>query len=114
MKKQMIKPLDSAGIGRQIKIRRKMMHLTQKDLALAADISVNYLAMLEAGRRSASRSVLTLLAKRLNVKTEELLYGSEYQSFLNYETYVKLSKTYPPKEVEEALRVASIFLEIKN
>lgn len=114
MKKQMIKPLDSVGIGRQIKTRRKMMHLTQKDLALAADISVNYLAMLEAGRRSASKSVLTLLAKRLNVKTEELLYGAEYLSYLNYETYVKLSKTYPPKEVEEALRVASIFLEVKN
>lgn len=114
MKIPMIKPLDSAGIGRQIKSKRKMMHLTQKDLALAADISVNYLAMLEAGKRSASKTVLNLLAKRLNVKTEELLYGSEYQSYLNYETYVKLSKTYTPKEMEEALKFASIFLEVKN
>ena len=57
---------------------------------------------------------IAITGERLNAKTEELLYGSEYQSFLNYETYVKLSKEYPPKEVEEALRVASIFLEVKN
>ncbi len=52
---------------------RKHRGLTQIELSQAADISQPYLAQLESGQREGAVSVYARLAKRLNVRIDDLV-----------------------------------------
>ena len=55
-----------------IKEKRRMCGFSQKELAEKAGISTPFLAMIEVSRKFPSPSVLTRLARAMNVKTYQL------------------------------------------
>ncbi|MDD5069014.1 MAG: helix-turn-helix transcriptional regulator [Candidatus Pacebacteria bacterium] len=59
--------------GRRLKSLRKETGLSQRELAQRANLSTNYLALLETGNRSPSFKTITVLAKVLQVPISVLM-----------------------------------------
>jgi transcriptional regulator with XRE-family HTH domain len=59
-------------LASNMKLYRDQRGLSQEKLAEIADITTNYVALIEIGRRFPSLKVLEKLAKGLNVDTTEL------------------------------------------
>ena len=59
-------------LGKCIAKRRKVMHLTQNQLAEIVDISREHLAKIETAKRSISLDLLIKIADTLNVKVKDL------------------------------------------
>ena len=60
-------------LASNIKLYRKTLGLTQEKLAEMVDISYNYIALIETGRRFPSLKMLERIAKVLQKDTLELL-----------------------------------------
>lgn len=55
-------------IGKQIKERRKVLQITQSDLAELSDISINTLYKIERGQTNPTLKVLNKIAKVLGME----------------------------------------------
>jgi transcriptional regulator with XRE-family HTH domain len=60
-------------IGARIRARRKVLQISQEDLAFRAEISPTYLSQTEAGKRNISLEVLHRLAHELDLELAELV-----------------------------------------
>lgn len=60
-------------LGGRIEARRDALDMTERDLAKAADISVNFVRAIERGKRFPGLAVLLSLAKALRVQPGHLL-----------------------------------------
>jgi transcriptional regulator with XRE-family HTH domain len=60
-------------IGRKLREVREKQHLTQSDVAEAADISTNHYAQIERGEANPSIETLEAILKALNVKSSKIL-----------------------------------------
>jgi len=58
-----------------IRVWREYRGMTQKQLARVAEISVPYLSQLESGKRKGSTSVLSAIAKGLDLTLDDLVDG---------------------------------------
>ena len=56
-----------------IKAWREYRHLSQKQLADSAGISIPFLSQIESGKRKASISIMVRLAKALQVRVDDLV-----------------------------------------
>ena len=61
-----------AKFGTRLRILRAARQMTQEELAQAADISVDFLSLIERGKNSPSFANLEKLAQALNVTVQEL------------------------------------------
>jgi transcriptional regulator with XRE-family HTH domain len=61
-------------LARNLKMNRLKLGLTQEKLAEKADISTNYLAMVELARKFPSADMLERLAATLEIEPYELFY----------------------------------------
>ena len=60
-------------LGNRIKRKRKLLNLTQEELAAKVGISPVYVGYIEQGRNTPSLEVLEKIAKALKIKTSELI-----------------------------------------
>ena len=60
-------------LGNRIKRKRKLLNLTQEELAAKVGISPVYVGYIEQGRNTPSLEVLEKTAKALKIKTSELI-----------------------------------------
>ena len=67
-------PSGLAMMGEFIKAQRKMMELSQRELAKLTDLSDPYVSQIERGMHEPSIRVLRALADALNVRAETLLH----------------------------------------
>lgn len=63
--------MDGMGFAQWLKQRRRVLGMTQKELALAARCSVVTIEKLESGERRPSRQIADLLAEALTIPSEE-------------------------------------------
>ncbi len=63
-------------IGARIRIRREFLGFTREDLAERADISTQFLADIEVGRKSMTALTIIGLAKSLCISTDYILLGT--------------------------------------
>ena len=62
-----------AIVGKNVRMRRQAMGMTQEQLAFAAEIDLTYLGGIERSRRNPSLVVIVRLARALGLKPAELL-----------------------------------------
>lgn len=62
-------------IGERLRERRRRQGMTLKDVALAADLSVSYIANLERGRGNPTVDVLSRVAAALDMELNDVLGG---------------------------------------
>ena len=67
--------ISNEEIGKRIREIRKDHSLTQEQLAELADISVDFLSLVETGRSSMSVQNLAKIASTLDVTSDYLIYG---------------------------------------
>ena len=68
--------MDYIGLGRRIRMQRKLQGLTQKTLAERAGISLPFYGHIERGTRKASLETLVGIANALHVSLDMLLQDS--------------------------------------
>jgi transcriptional regulator with XRE-family HTH domain len=67
----------TSELGNRLRQRRTQTARTLADVASASDVSVSYLAAIEAGRNVPSLSVLSRIAHSVGLSMNELLRGSD-------------------------------------
>lgn len=65
----------NSAIGKRLRSRRESLGLTRERLAEYADISVQFLADIETGRKGMTVQTLRKLALALHCSTDELVFG---------------------------------------
>jgi len=60
-------------VGSRIKSRRKLLGMSQEDLAFKAEISTTYLSMIESGERNVSLDVLYRISTSIQIELPALL-----------------------------------------
>ena len=81
----------SIQIGKRVRDRRETMGLTREQLAEQAQLSVQFLADIEAGRKNMTTNSLYKVTKALNLSSDFILFGeADYTQIENM--LLKLSK----------------------
>lgn len=62
------------AVGKAIRVMRAHRGMSQKDLAARADITPEFLSLVEGDRRGASLTVIGRIAEALSVPTEVLIW----------------------------------------
>lgn len=63
------------NIGRRVQLRRKQLGLTQDQLAERANMTQQYIAYVEGGRRGLREESIMKLSQALQVSTDYILFG---------------------------------------
>ena len=77
--------LDYVLIGRRIHDIRKLLHMTQSELAEAVDLTEPYISRIETGVRSGSLDAYVRIAAALGVTVDHLLYGNQPHDRLEHQ-----------------------------
>lgn len=64
-------------IGKRIRSRREELSLTREQLAEHSEISVQFLAEIETGRKNLTTITLCKLVRALNISADEILFGEQ-------------------------------------
>lgn len=67
----------SIQIGHRVRERREFLKLTREELAEKAEISFQFLAEIETGKKSMTTNTLAKLAPALGVSADYLLFGAD-------------------------------------
>ena len=70
----------SVQIGRRIRSRREALGLTREQLAEITDLSLNFFAEIESGRKNMTTKSLYKVAKALNLSADYILFGEQAQA----------------------------------
>jgi len=73
----------TSSLGARLRVLRKERHLTQRELANRAGISVNAVSLIERNEISPSVSTLQSLAKALNIKISYFFADDEHTSVIH-------------------------------
>ncbi|MBR5111515.1 MAG: helix-turn-helix transcriptional regulator [Clostridia bacterium] len=94
--------VDYQAMGRRMKMKRRSRHLSQEDVANAAQISASYYGNIERGTRIPSIDTLVQIANFLNVGTDFLLFDSVKAASPQFsQTEMKLLSRYLRARVAE-------------
>ena len=88
----MHKELDVNMVGKRIRKIREYQHLTREQLAEQADISVQFLADIEVGRKSMSINTLFKISNALHVSNDYLISGANDSSIKNDNLHVRFCR----------------------
>lgn len=69
--------INNEEIGKRIRKERERLSLTREQLVEKADISIQFLADIETGRKSMTSKTICSLAAALNISTDYILFGRE-------------------------------------
>lgn len=77
--------LDYVLIGRRIHDIRKLLHMTQSELAESVDLTEPYISRIETGVRSGSLDAYVRIAAALGVTVDHILYGNQPHDRMEYQ-----------------------------
>ena len=106
----MHKELDVNMVGKRIREIREYQHLTREQLAEQADISVQFLADIEVGRKSMSINTLFKLSNALHVSNDYLILGTDNSSLTN-KNLSALLDSLSDKELEIAEKIITLYIQ---
>lgn len=96
--------ISNAEIGNRIRQIRKECGYTQEQLAEYAEISVDFLGLIETGRSSMKIKNLANIASVLNVTTDYLIFGaSPYKENPRINTMLSVVPDSKRKQVEKLI-----------
>ena len=94
----------NTDIGNRIRQARKECGYTQEQLAEYAEISVDFLGLIETGRNSMKVQILAKIASALNVTTDYLIYGTTpYKENPKINTMLSVVPESKRKQVEKLI-----------
>ena len=94
----------NTDIGNRIRQARKECGYTQEQLAEYAEISVDFLGLIETGRNSMKVQILAKIASALNVTTDYLIYGTtSYKENPKINTMLSVVPESKRKQVEKLI-----------
>lgn len=106
----MLRELDVNMVGKRIREIREYQHLTREQLAEQADISVQFLADIEVGRKSMSINTLFKLSNALHVSNDYLILGKIDSPFTNKNLFALLDSL-SDKELEIAEKIITLYIQ---
>lgn len=68
--------MDFEALGKRIRQQRKLMKMTQEQLAVAAEVSTSYIGHIERGIKRCSLETLVAIANTLKITPDQLLQDS--------------------------------------
>ena len=96
--------ISNTDIGSRIRQARKECGYTQEQLAEYAEISVDFLGLIETGRNSMKVQNLAKIASALNVTTDYLIYGTTpYKENPKINTMLSVVPESKRKQVEKLI-----------
>lgn len=81
--------LDFELVGRRIHDIRKLLRMTQSELAEAVDLTEPYISRIETGVRSGSLDAYVRIAEALGVTVDHLLYGNQQHDRSEYQPEIQ-------------------------
>ncbi len=96
--------------GKRIFLLRKMKKLTSEQLAEKADISTQFLADIEKGRKNMTVTTLRKLASALHITADFIINGEESQNINHYEI-IQIYNFLPPEKQSYALQLLRTFAD---
>ena len=97
--------------GNRIYMLRKTRGLTRERLAEMADISVQFLADIEKGRKNMTITTLRKLSAALMVSTDHIVNGTTDAVSSSDEELLYLFRALPPEKQEQAVKLMKVFAE---
>lgn len=107
----MQKELNVNTVGKRIREIREYQYLTREQLAEQADISVQFLADIEVGRKSMSINTLYKLSSALHVSNDYLILGTNNVFLSHNEHLSALLNSLSPKELEIAEKIIFLYIQ---
>ncbi len=101
--------ISNEAIGKRIRQLRKERGFTREQLAEYAEISADFLGVVEVGKRGMKVQNLARIAAALNVSTDYLIFGVAPSS-----EYAKISamlSTMPMDRQKQIARLIAVFLD---
>ena len=95
-------------IGSRVKTARLARHMTQQQLAEAAEISVSFLSNIENGRQSMNLRALIAISDALNVSTDSLIREVPHTASHIAEEIERELSSCTPKERETILQLVRL------
>ena len=93
--------------GNRVLMARKNRGLTREQLAEKADISVQFLADIEKGRKNMTITTLRKLSAALMISADYIVNGTEEQ----VNELSEIGKTLSPKRQKQAAELLRLFIE---
>ena len=81
----------NSAIGRRLRCRREELALTREKLAECAEISVQFLADIETGRKGMTVQTLRKLALALHCSADDLVFGAEPEAAAKFPAQADLA-----------------------
>lgn len=109
--------LDYERIGERIKKRRKILGISQAQLAETVDLATKYISQIERGIRHLSLDTIVNIAAALDVSVDTLLFGARFITDEKSACQIKSFNDYSKNEQDailELLSVAKIILLSHN
>lgn len=104
--------IDNIKVGKRINDTRKCRGYTREKLSELADVSVQFLADIEKGRKSMTVATLRRIAHALNVTADYIINGAEPYS--ENESINKILAALSPYQREQAEKLLLLFAETVN
>ena len=101
-------------IGSRVKAARLAKHMTQQQLAEAADISVSFLSNIENGRQSMNLRALIAISAALDVSADSLLNDIPRNATIISEEIDKEIASFTLKEQEAVLQIVQVIKQTKK
>lgn len=105
------KELLNKEIGQRVRELRDYHELTREKLAEYADISVQFLAEIESGKKSMTTYTLYKTAKSLNVSTDYLIFGTTSSQSDNTKNISLLLETLSTEEKNLAEQLLQTYIK---
>lgn len=90
--------INNEEIGKRIRKERERASMTREQLVEKAEISVQFLADIETGRKSMTSKTICSLANALNLSTDYILFGREDKNTLT-RVDIMLEKLTPDERI---------------
>lgn len=97
--------------GQRILKLRSEMGISRERLAESADISVQFLADIEKGRKNMTVTTVRNLASALNVTTDHIINGRQDQSDIEEEILLEIFRSLSHDDKRRACEIVRLFAE---
>ncbi len=106
--------MQNIEVGRRITEIRKKRGYTREKLSELADISVQFLADIEKGRKSMTINTLRKLSSALFVSTDYIVNGTSAQENNDFSDIISILSTLSDKNKKQAEKILTAFAEAIN
>lgn len=104
-------PMVNGEIGGRLRKLREHRELTRERLAEYADISVQFLADIEMGRKGMTVQTLRKLATALHCSSDTIVFGNQVMKKNTEDSLRALFLSLSPKQVEQVEEILKLILK---